>query len=61
MRIAWLGWTEQAMPLVHHTTKKIPAEVFALEKQHLRPVPNKIKTPEYEYNKDRAKGQYHLV
>lgn len=38
---AWLGRTGNAN--VHHTTKKIPAEVFALEKQHLRPVQEKIK------------------
>ncbi|WP_254777621.1 IS21 family transposase [Paenibacillus naphthalenovorans] len=41
--MAWLDRTGNA--LIHHTTKKIPAEVFALEKQHLRPVPEKIKTP----------------
>lgn len=41
--MAWLDRTGNA--LIHHTTKKIPAEVFALEKQHLRPVPNKIQTP----------------
>jgi len=41
--LAWLDRTGNA--LIHHTTKKIPAEVFALEKQHLRPVPEKIKTP----------------
>jgi len=40
--LAWLDRTGNA--LVHHTTKKIPAEVFALEKQHLRPVPEKIKS-----------------
>lgn len=34
--LAWLDRTGNA--LVHHTTKKIPAEVFALERQHLRPV-----------------------
>lgn len=27
---------------MHNTTKKIPAEVFVLEKQHLIPVPHKI-------------------
>jgi transposase len=41
--LAWLERTGNA--LIHHTTKKIPAEVFALEKQHLRPVPEKIKNP----------------
>ncbi len=38
--LAWLDRTGNA--LVHHTTKKIPAEVFALERQHLRPVHQKI-------------------
>src|SRR5690606_3018424 len=33
--LAWLDRTGNA--LVHHTTKNIPAEVFALEKHHLRP------------------------
>jgi transposase len=40
--LAWLERTGNAN--VHHTTKKIPAEVFAVEKQHLRPVHQKIKT-----------------
>jgi len=40
--LAWLDRTGNA--LIHHTTKKIPTEVFALEKQHLRPVQEKIKT-----------------
>ena len=34
--LAWLKRTGNA--LMHHTTKKIPAEVFALERQTLRPV-----------------------
>jgi hypothetical protein len=34
---AWLERTGNGK--VHEETKKIPAEVFALEKQHLRPVP----------------------
>ncbi|WP_144941637.1 IS21 family transposase [Paenibacillus sp. 32O-W] len=41
--LAWLDRTGNA--LIHHTTKKIPAEVFAIEKQSLRPVPEKIKKP----------------
>ncbi|WP_171005994.1 Mu transposase domain-containing protein [Paenibacillus naphthalenovorans] len=41
--LSWLDRTGNA--LVHHTTKKIPAEVFAIEKQHLRPVLEKIKSP----------------
>ncbi|CAM3864967.1 IS21 family transposase [Marinicrinis lubricantis] len=40
--LAWLNRTGNAK--VHHTTKKIPAEVYALEKAHLRPVHKKIKT-----------------
>ncbi|PTQ56867.1 MAG: Mobile element protein [Candidatus Carbobacillus altaicus] len=40
--LAWLERTGNAS--VHHTTKKIPAEVFAIEKQHLRPVHQKIQT-----------------
>lgn len=35
--LAWLERTGNAK--VHEITKKIPAEVFALEKQHLMPVP----------------------
>jgi len=38
--IAWLKRTGNAK--VHNTTKKRPAEVFSLEKQHLRPIMNKI-------------------
>lgn len=38
--LAWLSRTGNAN--VHHTTKKIPAEVYALEKAHLRPVHKKI-------------------
>ena len=38
--LAWLERTGNGK--VHNTTKKIPAEVFALEKQHLIPVPQKI-------------------
>lgn len=38
--VAWLHRTGNAS--THHTTKKIPAEVFALEKEHLRPVHTKI-------------------
>jgi len=38
--LAWLSRTGNAK--VHHTTKKIPAEVYALEKAHLRPVLKKI-------------------
>src|SRR5690606_26628302 len=38
--IAWLKRTGNAK--VHNTTKKRPVEVFALEKQHLRPIVNKI-------------------
>jgi transposase len=38
--VAWLHRTGNAT--IHHTTKKIPAEVFALEKEHLRPVHTKI-------------------
>jgi transposase len=34
--IAWLARTGNGK--LHHTTKKIPAEVHALEKQHLQPV-----------------------
>jgi len=34
----WLART--ANQKVHGTTKKVPAEVFALEKQYLRPVPS---------------------
>jgi len=33
----WLGRTANCKP--HGTTKEVPAEVFALEKQYLRPVP----------------------
>ena len=40
--LSWLERTGNAK--VHETTKKVPAEVFALEKQHLIPVPyNEIK------------------
>lgn len=35
--IAWLDRTANAK--VHETTKKVPAEVFAVEKEHLSPVP----------------------
>lgn len=38
--IAWLERTGNAK--VHNTTKKRPVEVFALEKQHLRPVARKL-------------------
>lgn len=38
--LAWLDRTGNA--LVHHTTKKIPAEVYALEKAYLRPIHKKI-------------------
>lgn len=38
--LAWLERTGNGK--VHNTTKKIPAEVFVLEKQHLIPVPHKI-------------------
>lgn len=40
--LAWLARTANGK--VHHTTKKIPAEVFQEEKKHLRPVTEKIKT-----------------
>ncbi len=36
-----VDWLERtANTKIHGTTKKIPAEVFLLEKQHLKPVPN---------------------
>ncbi len=38
--LAWLERTGNGKK--HNTTKKIPAEVFVLEKQHLRPVLGKI-------------------
>lgn len=38
--LAWLSRTGNAK--IHNTTKKIPAEVYALEKAHLRPVLKKI-------------------
>ena len=38
--LAWLERTGNGK--VHNTTKKIPVEVFALEKRHLIPVPHKI-------------------
>jgi len=38
--LAWLRRTGNAM--MHHTIKKIPAEVYALEKAYLRPVHKKI-------------------
>jgi len=38
--LAWLERTGNGK--IHNTIKKIPAEVFALEKQHLIPVPHKI-------------------
>lgn len=38
----WLERTANAK--VHGTTKKVPAEVFALEKQHLQPIPHTIVT-----------------
>ena len=38
--LAWLERTGNGK--IHNTTKKIPAEVFVLEKQHLIPVPHKI-------------------
>ncbi|QNO13369.1 hypothetical protein HYG86_00570 [Alkalicella caledoniensis] len=38
----WLERTANAK--VHGTTKKVPAEVFALEKQHLQPIPPTIVT-----------------
>ncbi|WP_235782090.1 hypothetical protein [Paenibacillus senegalensis] len=37
--LAWLNRTGNAK--MHHTIKKIPAEVYALEKAHLRPVHKK--------------------
>ena len=40
---AWLKRTGNAK--MHHTTKKIPAEVYALEKAYLRPVHKKIEKP----------------
>ncbi|WP_137671251.1 hypothetical protein [Paenibacillus naphthalenovorans] len=39
--LSWLDRTGNT--LVHHTTKKIPAEVFAIEKQHPSPGPRKNK------------------
>ncbi|MDD4406363.1 MAG: IS21 family transposase [Parabacteroides sp.] len=38
--LAWLERTGNGK--IHNTTKKIPAEVFVLEKQHLIPVPHKM-------------------
>lgn len=38
--VSWLNRTGNAK--VHNTTKKRPAEVFLVEKQHLKPVPNMI-------------------
>ncbi|WP_199898964.1 transposase [Paenibacillus popilliae] len=38
--LAWLSRTGNAK--MHHTTQKIPAEVYASEKAHLRPVQKKI-------------------
>jgi hypothetical protein len=38
--LAWLERTGNGK--VHNTTKKIPAEVFALEKQYFIPVPSKL-------------------
>lgn len=40
--IAWLHRTGNAK--MHHTTKKIPAEVYALEKAYLRPIHKKIES-----------------
>ncbi|MGF9798599.1 DDE-type integrase/transposase/recombinase, partial [Brevibacillus agri] len=40
--LAWLARTGNAN--MHHTTKKIPAEVYAFEKAYLRPVHKKIET-----------------
>lgn len=31
---------------IHGTTKKVPAEVFAMEKEHLKPIPILINQPE---------------
>jgi transposase len=39
--LAWLTRTGNGK--MHNTTKKIPAEVYALEKQHLQPVSQQIK------------------
>lgn len=41
--LAWLSRTGNAK--MHDTTKKIPAEVYAIEKAYLRPVQNKIQKP----------------
>lgn len=41
--LAWLARTANGK--VHHTTKKIPAEVFQEERKHLRPIQEKIKLP----------------
>lgn len=41
--VAWLSRTGNAKK--HHMTKKIPAEVYAFEKAHLRPVHKKIEKP----------------
>jgi transposase len=41
--LAWLART--ANGIVHHTTKKIPAEVFQEERKHLRPIQEKIQKP----------------
>ena len=38
--LAWLERTGNGK--IHNTTKKVPEEVFVLEKQHLIPVPHKI-------------------
>jgi hypothetical protein len=40
--LAWLNRTGNGR--MHHTTKKIPADVFAEERRHLLPVPQKIQT-----------------
>jgi transposase len=40
--LAWLNRTGNGR--MHHTTKKIPADVFAEERRHLLPVPEKIQT-----------------
>ncbi len=42
--LAWLARTGNAS--VHGTTKKVPAEVFLIEQQHLRPVPFPRQAPE---------------
>ena len=41
--VEWLNRTGNAK--IHNTIKKRPAEVFPLEKEHLRPIPNKEIVP----------------